>query len=392
MPNNIIIQDPHSFDWTIQQSLDLSMIGSDGTNLQVAINVTDLTYNVSDILIFRESDKARLTLLSADQTQCTYAIPGFGEYYIQMFGRRPARITIQDDLYYKCEFMSDDTLSQISFTDNVIALTLDEYENHGLWVPEEEEEDFGEPLPPQYEHVTEEVPLTENITDKIITLQNLPYRDSAIENSSIVYRADYNDNNMQFETYKEVLFSGGGSGGGGVYQDDARFLGRIISSGDNTFSGENTFEDAVDFQGTVTFSDITTFSKVIMGTAYRALSADVAEYYSADEDLEPGTLVQFGGVNEITKADERVNGVVSSDPAYILNGGKDMEHPTLLALTGRIPVKVLGPVHKFDLICLSDVKGVAKVDNLCYTPIGRALEENLDEGEKLVECVVKLHI
>jgi len=129
-----------------------------------------------------------------------------------------------------------------------------------------------------------------------------------------------------------------------------------------------------------------------MGTAYRALSADIAEYYEADEVLEPGTLVQFGGEKEITKAENEVNAVVSTNPAYILNDNKDMECPTLLAMSGRIPVKVLGPVKKFDKIVLSEEKGLAKVDNSCYNPIGRALEENLEEGEKLVECVVKLQL
>ena len=69
-----------------------------------------------------------------------------------------------------------------------------------------------------------------------------------------------------------------------------------------------------------------------------------------------------------------------------------MQYPTLIALSGRIPVRVVGPVKKFDKITLSDKNGVAIVDNSCYNAIGRALEENLDEGEKLVECVVKLEI
>ena len=174
--------------------------------------------------------------------------------------------------------------------------------------------------------------------------------------------------------------------------------GVVHLSGDENITGSKTFSGTTNFSGNVnvtsasTFTETATFQKVIMGTAYRALSADIAEYYNADEQLEPGTLVQFGGEKEITKAQEMVNGVVSTNPAYILNAEKDMENPTLLALSGRIPVKVKGSVHKFDLITLSDEKGVAKVDNSCYNCIGRALETNLDEGIKLVECVVKLHI
>lgn len=149
------------------------------------------------------------------------------------------------------------------------------------------------------------------------------------------------------------------------------------------------------FDGECTFTDNTTFTKVIMGTSYRALSADIAEYYEADENLLPGTLVQFGGEKELTIAKDVVNAVVSTSPAYVLNSDKSMEHPTLIALTGRIPVRVKGAVHKFDYITLSDENGVAIVDNSeksCYNRIGRALETNLDNREKLVECVVKLEL
>ena len=156
--------------------------------------------------------------------------------------------------------------------------------------------------------------------------------------------------------------------------------------------GTSLFNDAATFKGKVNFADVCTFDKVIMGTSYRALSADIAEYYDADEELPAGTLVQFGGTNEITKAKDCVKAVISSEPAYILNDSKEMQYPTLIALSGRIPVRVVGPVKKFDKIVLSDENGVAIVDNSCYNAIGRALEENLDEGEKFVECVVKLEI
>lgn len=166
--------------------------------------------------------------------------------------------------------------------------------------------------------------------------------------------------------------------------------GVVHITGNETISGGKTFTD------NITFNDIATFKKVIMGTAYRALSADIAEFYEADEYIEPGTLVQFGGEKEITKATDVVNAIVSTNPAYILNDNKDMKFPTLIALSGRIPVRVKGPVHKFDKVILSGTNGIAvavdKSDNMCYNVIGRALEENLEKGEKLVECVVKLEL
>ena len=156
--------------------------------------------------------------------------------------------------------------------------------------------------------------------------------------------------------------------------------------------GKEYIEGEKIFENNTTFKKIATFEKVIMGTSYRALSADIAEYYEADAEYKPGTLVQFGGEKEITVAKDMVNAVVSTDPAYVLNAEKNMEYPALLALSGRVPVRVKGKVEKFDLIKMSDEEGVAIVDNSCYNPIGRALETNLEEGEKLVECVVKLNL
>ena len=184
--------------------------------------------------------------------------------------------------------------------------------------------------------------------------------------------------------------------GGVVHVSGDETIGGVIDPSTGlTKSAKKTFADDVTFNKATTFDDIATFKKIIMGTAYRALSADIAEFYEADEYLEPGTLVQFGGEKEITKATDVVNAIVSTNPAYILNDSKDMKFPTLIALSGRIPVRVEGPVHKFDKIILSG-NGIAiavdKDADMCYNVIGRALEENLEEGAKLVECVVKLEL
>ena len=160
-------------------------------------------------------------------------------------------------------------------------------------------------------------------------------------------------------------------------------------------TGTTTLAGPTNISGTLNVTGNATFTKVIMGTAYRALTADIAEYYEADEELKPGTLVQFGGKKEITKARTEVNAVVSTNPAYILNADNKMEHPTLIALEGRIPVRVIGAVKKFDRITLSSKDGVATVDktnDLCYNVVGRALEDNPNEGEKLVECIVKVSL
>ena len=69
-----------------------------------------------------------------------------------------------------------------------------------------------------------------------------------------------------------------------------------------------------------------------------------------------------------------------------------MEHKTAIAVSGRVPVLIKGPVKKFDYITISKEKGLGKASKLCYNAIGRALETNLDKGIKLVECFVRLKI
>lgn len=210
---------------------------------------------------------------------------------------------------------------------------------------------------------------------------------------TFVDTAVFNGNiNMNGQNAKLMVAGHQEIGGDQTVGGKATFNGDVDVNGTQTITGAQDINGNQTISGTQKVSGIATFEQIIMGTAYRALSADIAEYYSGDEVLPEGTLVQFGGTNEITKAAKTVNGVVSSNPAYILNGAKDMENPTLLALSGRVPVRVVGPIHKFDLIKLSHINGVAIADNLCYNPIGRALEDNMDEDEKLVECVVQLQI
>lgn len=142
---------------------------------------------------------------------------------------------------------------------------------------------------------------------------------------------------------------------------------------------------------------VSVFDNVIYGVALRAQWGDLAEIYSADENYEPGTLIKFGGEKEITIAKDKANGVVTSNPGIVLNDkeSKDMEFPTGIALVGRVPVKVRGPVRKFDKIVLSHTDpGIGVVYNFAYPNdvVARALEDNQDPGEKLVMCSTKFNL
>lgn len=167
---------------------------------------------------------------------------------------------------------------------------------------------------------------------------------------------------------------------------------------DSKFHGTSEFHNDVLLRGQnhiLSVDSSAHFSQLIHGVAYRAQWGDLAEYYSADAQYEPGTLVKFGGENEITIATEKANAVVTSKPGVVLNGENGLVNPTAIALAGRVPVKVRGEVKKFDKIVLSRTDpGIGVVYN--FAPenevIGRALEDNQEKEEKLVLCATRFNI
>ena len=100
---------------------------------------------------------------------------------------------------------------------------------------------------------------------------------------------------------------------------------------------------------------------VLDTTASRARYADLAERYEADAHYEFGTVLMHGGEKEVTlatlQATTAVAGVVSKNPAYMMNSeaGTDETHP-YIALKGRVPCKIVGPVKKGDLLVASGYK------------------------------------
>ena len=133
-------------------------------------------------------------------------------------------------------------------------------------------------------------------------------------------------------------------------------------------------------------------SVLFSGVASSAKYADLAEKYTTDEELDAGTVVCFGGEAEITacdhECDHRVAGVISTDPAYMMNSEGEGQY---LALTGRVPTKVTGPVAKGDLLVSSSVKGHAMVDNNAQPGriIGKAVGSN-ESGEGVIEVLVNM--
>ena len=132
--------------------------------------------------------------------------------------------------------------------------------------------------------------------------------------------------------------------------------------------------------------------------ATSAQYADMAERFHADAEYSAGTVVELGGVNEVTLCQDELSdtvfGVVSTKAAYLMNGGAgtNATHPPI-AMTGRVPVNVMGFIAKGDRL-VSAGNGVARSANLdevtAFNVIGRALEGKADEGLGSVEAIVKI--
>jgi len=143
----------------------------------------------------------------------------------------------------------------------------------------------------------------------------------------------------------------------------------------------------------------TIHANTFSGRASEANYADLAERFAADNVYTPGTLMALGGAEEITQVNEEntddVFGVISSRAAYLMNAGagNNETHPAI-AITGRVPVRVIGEVRKGDRI-ISAGNGLAKAGTpdeiTAFNVIGRALENKYDSNEGLVECFVKVN-
>lgn len=99
------------------------------------------------------------------------------------------------------------------------------------------------------------------------------------------------------------------------------------------------------------------------GSQLRSTYADLAEYYRSDELYPVGTVVMVGGSSEVTIANKsaigKIAGIISSEPAYVLNSGIHSDSAVPIALAGRVPCRVVGKIIKGDMLTISDTPGVA---------------------------------
>lgn len=181
-----------------------------------------------------------------------------------------------------------------------------------------------------------------------------------------------------------------------------------ITSSDSTWSPQNSGSNAEYLEDGSTLLE-TQFSNIgkginlnessgyyFQGTATSALYADLAERYHSDAVYEYGTVVEIGGKYEITqtttKNSSNVFGVISDNPAFMMNSGAGSRdtHP-FVALSGRIPIRVVGSVKKGERLVSSETPGHAMSAGSEYNwehVIGRALEDKINSEAGIIEAVV----
>jgi hypothetical protein len=184
----------------------------------------------------------------------------------------------------------------------------------------------------------------------------------------------------------------------GVNQDlKLGVTGTTATISNQTSNGNIAF--SVNIGGTpTTVMNINGANGTISGNQINANYADVAERFHADVEYPAGTVVELGGVNEITKVSaelsDSVFGVISTRAAYLMNSqaGTDATHPPV-AMTGRVPVKTIGQVRKGDRL-VSAGNGFARAartgEATAFNVIGRALTDKTTDNEGTVEAIVTI--
>jgi hypothetical protein len=168
------------------------------------------------------------------------------------------------------------------------------------------------------------------------------------------------------------------------------FAGLTVGTG--TITGGNIVNGNGNGVGNIGSS--TVYFNTVFAKATSAQYADLAENYQADANYTPGTVLEFGGEQEVTlstlDSSKRVAGVVSTNPAHLMNSTLDGDHVVALALVGRVPTRVIGPVAKGDLmVSAGNGRARAEANPATGTVIGKALE-NFDGSEGTIEVVISM--
>jgi hypothetical protein len=172
----------------------------------------------------------------------------------------------------------------------------------------------------------------------------------------------------------------------------ATVLPTTLTIGSNVYALAARFPGGIQAGLTMAFDPA---SYVLNGMATSSEFADLAERYHASEPLEVGDIVEIGGVNEVQKCHHNFAfGVVSGFPAFLMNSnmGDDANYPAI-ALVGRVPVKIQGPILKGSRVMSSVAPGIGQAASNGITPqkiIGYALADKSGDEVGLVEVALKI--
>jgi hypothetical protein len=219
---------------------------------------------------------------------------------------------------------------------------------------------------------------------------NLYYSDTRADSriNSVVDKSFVNALNIDAETTNKALVTAAGD----VNQNLL-----LVLTGPDT--GTNTQAPLYKHSPVYYNPDIDTLNVTnVSGTSSSAKYADLAENYVADAEYEEGTVLVFGGEQEVTtfnqKANPSIAGVVSMNPAYLMNSELQGDHIVAVALKGRVPVKVVGQVSKGDVLIHSETPGHAEAasDSMNVNGpscIGIAITDKDDVNAGVVEAMIK---
>jgi hypothetical protein len=157
--------------------------------------------------------------------------------------------------------------------------------------------------------------------------------------------------------------------GVGYAHTDASFISTTSGTGEGLYVADGGGTPKIFLNGT---------TGVMQGEATSAQFADLAEKYTADDDYEPGTVMEIGGTEEVTLySGGPLAGVVSTDPGFMLNS--ELEGGVYIALKGRVPCKVQGSVKKGQYVIAFDSgNGCSSDEYLPGRTIGVALSDSVD--------------
>ena len=171
----------------------------------------------------------------------------------------------------------------------------------------------------------------------------------------------------------------------------SNFVGNALSATSLLVAGTARSASTAASPNTVAIRDASAdiYANIFNGTATKARYADLAENYTTDQEYAVGTVMQVCShadhETESCKLGNIAIGVISENPAYLMNS----ESPgQAIALKGRVPVRVEGPVKKGQAVYAwkNGTASTTGTSNL----VGIALESNDGALEKLVECVLKV--